>query len=1144
MTTETIEELHSTEDTSTETSGKTWEHHFTGIQTAKTRVSEHCNSSIVEVLNKVAAHYANFSKAISRPSDLQELSNRYSFQSQTVSACTVQLKRHCDTVSDTIKRLEKAHQRAQKVATNNYNKCLAYRKQYIQNANEAHALLQGIPELNTKRIASKLASVRNSKSKYKQYVSASNASLQQYRLLERMALQTCQQLAEDRMDVVALYLRHIVRLKQQRTDDYGDHPSESSSSPVRTPEKQPPSNNNNINSPFRKFSWSASAMESEHGEPLAAMEVESLGLDIAVGELRDRARAEADVQLELLQQTRTVNGTVQTVLVAAQTLGTALTALLASMSTSSGSLSFASVSDEMGLYEESPYIQHLWKQITTLMEREAASALGLAQTLQSLKVDQIDAILQYGDKSLTPASERDDASWKQLCEAARSNTKAVSKHRESQTQTARVRDRVASMDGNSGNSSSPSAATSQMSQSLANMFSILPNGGEHAMKVLDPTTRASVAQISLGDAQKNEAKTRQVLQAAAELTNLSLEAYKSSAETLLKVSEEKILVAPIEGALVAALEQFQTSSFESASEESSSESQTLARTTVQMWADTVARTEETRPDDELELLGVVEAESESVQKALSAPGDGGEDAPSVVSMDASFEVDSGGGKDAFSTPTKSHDSDDNSQISSWLRSDSFFGKMTINKKPARPFDQPDGSTDPETSIFVKYFWPEDADESKIPNVKSSYACSFRDGGQKLPFQYGRLFLTEARLIFVGWTRKQLCLKWKEVLSVESVDNPSKLKGKTLVVSCKKSSATEQSCMVLSSFFEVEEALDEINALKSQRKESRGLSDTEVSVQSPLNFGDNAEVPPDATLSKMNVIITQKIHNLTILKFYEIVWSNERPFYGPWLERECMDVQVGDWEKKAVTGRWCKEEYSQKRTVKFKVKRKTHLYIGPPIASVTQVSSRSFSSFMPWFRSGLPHTSFPSYCLQTHYCRMEGDDKCVLAMTAECEGIPYGDTFVVHVRWVARRKGPDILVEVGLDVEFLKNTMLKGSIRSGALEETTSIHKDLFAAIQKACAEETGEELEVAEDLEPIVAVKKVDWFGLLMTNYKLVACCLFFILIWGNFLFAGTREEVAARDLVTLHSRMDGLESEVKAIRETLDKILAHLDGS
>ncbi len=88
-------------------------------------------------------------------------------------------------------------------------------------------------------------------------------------------------------------------------------------------------------------------------------------------------------------------------------------------------------------------------------------------------------------------------------------------------------------------------------------------------------------------------------------------------------------------------------------------------------------------------------------------------------------------------------------------------------------------------------------------------------------------------------------------------------------------------------------------------------------------------------------------------------------------------------------------------IKFKFRRTTHLYIGPPIAGVTQ----------------------------TQYLMKEGDDRCVVMMTVEMDGIPYSDSFAVEVRWSARRVNQnDIAVDAGVFVRFTKSSTGFSSLR--------------------------------------------------------------------------------------------------------------------
>lgn len=139
------------------------------------------------------------------------------------------------------------------------------------------------------------------------------------------------------------------------------------------------------------------------------------------------------------------------------------------------------------------------------------------------------------------------------------------------------------------------------------------------------------------------------------------------------------------------------------------------------------------------------------------------------------------------------------------------------------------------------------------------------------------------------------------------------------------------------------------------------------------------------------------------------------------EGKCIAKQVC-FEKRSSEPHGTFYDSRLNQIVKFKFKRTTHLYIGPPVAGVTQ----------------------------TQYCLKEGNDKCVLMMTVEMDGIPYSDSFAVEVRWVARRIGNrDIVIDAGVFVRFMKSNMFANKIKNGALSETKPIHLDLFDVIKEA-----------------------------------------------------------------------------------------------
>jgi VAD1 Analog of StAR-related lipid transfer domain len=206
-------------------------------------------------------------------------------------------------------------------------------------------------------------------------------------------------------------------------------------------------------------------------------------------------------------------------------------------------------------------------------------------------------------------------------------------------------------------------------------------------------------------------------------------------------------------------------------------------------------------------------------------------------------------------------------------------------------------------------------------------------------------------------------------------------------------------------------------------------------------------------------------------------------------------------------------------------------------------------------------------LQTHLCRLEGQDRCILQIRVEIDGIPYGDTFAVEIRWVATREGEnDMLVDVGVEVDFKKSTFLKSKIRAGTIEETTSVHKDLFTAIQTACAAVSGVEplpqsnAEISGKSEAEIPATRTHfldyrgWKASVAHHRKFVTGCgvLLLLVVFYRFLTRGSdttssldetcdASTISASEIHTMSVKIDNLETELAHIREVLSEILTHV---
>lgn len=159
------------------------------------------------------------------------------------------------------------------------------------------------------------------------------------------------------------------------------------------------------------------------------------------------------------------------------------------------------------------------------------------------------------------------------------------------------------------------------------------------------------------------------------------------------------------------------------------------------------------------------------------------------------------------------------------------------------------------------------------------------------------------------------------------------------------------------------------------------------------------VPPDEAIKKMDIFVNETLRNVTVQEYYDKVWSEtnkEQQFYGPWLAKNNKTkIVVSDWEmgdsSRGYVGPLDGETYGQKRVITFLTQRSG---IGPSTAEVTQ----------------------------THLCRMEGSDRCVVSITINMK-VPFGDSFSVSVRWVASRSGAtDLSIQCGMQVVFNKSCM--------------------------------------------------------------------------------------------------------------------------
>lgn len=334
---------------------------------------------------------------------------------------------------------------------------------------------------------------------------------------------------------------------------------------------------------------------------------------------------------------------------------------------------------------------------------------------------------------------------------------------------------------------------------------------------------------------------------------------------------------------------------------------------------------------------------------------------------------------------------------------------------------------PGIKAFVSHFSSNKQANEKLPEVLEIFQCGYRPK-EKLslltPFFPGRLYTTSKKLYFLG-PEKNFDLEWDAVLSIQKERGFMGSNNENdLLVSCRRNDAIIS--FVLCRFKSRDSVLEHLKCMKEKSEKTGASNNDKISSKTSavLDTPQLPPVPPDLVLNKTEIVVSKTIKNASIPIIFEKTW-NDRDFYDSFLRNEeCFEITMEDWTREGeMRNEWCKEKYDQYRFVTFKFNRTTHLYIGPPIAFVKQ----------------------------KQYCRVEGVDKCVVAISAEFEGIPYSDSFLVEMRWVASRKGNnDIHIQVGLFVVFKKITMLKNQIKSGTIAETKNVHTRLFNAVKIAC----------------------------------------------------------------------------------------------
>jgi hypothetical protein len=829
--------------------------------------------------------------------------------------------------------------------------------------------------------------------------------------------------------------------------------------------------------------------------------------------------------------------------------------------------------------------------VSTIMETfegEATLILDLAKSMQKLKREKLDTFLQTAGQDLKQENDTDDNNWKQLCDAARLESRVAARYRQTRLQHEKARERIHSMDtsfsedGSEGRAGAKSQDGADAANPQNRMSMALFAGGE-AMKKLQGNAKLAIAKNNLSEADYKVGKEQQALDEATAAKNRAITAYKRVTETRVEKFESSdkqrmedfkeifdTLMKGIDALGKARHEGLEKpwaggkTTYSSLMNDVEEWVQTAIKEVQDSQANTSndeagapkEKSSSAAPEDGFQLR-VVLVQSESIDKLLELER-AEEPIPEFLrELDEAasrhiggeeHKMDDGAGDKRSQTLNDENKPDTplrllrkslRKSITTLEGSDALRSTPSVVKQ-ADSYPEVDADNmgtekqvSPEMQAYIQQFWSDKTGGEKPAEVLNIFNCAYRPkekGAFLTPNLHGRIYTTVDDIYFLAWDGKNFIISWKNIISVRVEKGFMGANDNGVLVTYQ----SEGSEMIL--IFSRLEARDSVlQRLQKLHEDSKARK-----VPPTSEAGTLAPVPPDTVLKGMTVVLLKTIKNASIKRVYESVWSDgigtsAAPFYKPWLEEEkCFEITVNDWEfaDEGYTNPWCNERYTQRRLVTFRFNRTSHLYIGPPVAFVKQMQ----------------------------YCKVEGNDKCVLAISATFEGIPYADTFAVEMRWVGIRKGTkDVQVEVALHVDFKKSTMLKSQIKSGTISETKNVHLRLFEAARKVCStpgqtpeepeeeeEGTEEEEGVAEEQEFEAAplAKLQNMLGDLPVDKKIVlfaAAVVAFTLVGKSFsYFFGSRYApvMSSYDDEYLGRRIDEIQDEVRALQRSVDLVI------
>lgn len=849
-------------------------------------------------------------------------------------------------------------------------------------------------------------------------------------------------------------------------------------------------------------------------ETTGVSDAETLGLDEDVGRLRDAVQKSRSSRLAKLKKVKALAVLFADVASAAVKLGNGLQ-LMAKHEDSFVSSKGAPIEHLRTILSscEGPRTLQLWNDLVNTIDREGEAFLQFSRDLGSIKESKLDAFLSTNESSIKDMAEQDDARWKHLCDAARTESRAESKYRQSTVQTAKARERMGSVDANNLEADGTKAtktpqkpqnrARDNMNKAFGNFLSILPDGGEQAMQILSPDARRLVVEKQVAEADEKELKVKQGYDNAIAYKNKVMDSYRLNAQQLVEKyqQEESAGVVDVKAAmesLVAGLNKLRISRYDTLTPLSRLGDQPRANALVDLkeWAEKTSKELKAKKPADIQndapattgfMLALVLAESENAKRVLQLAKIGKSDSFESDCSDRSREKDDADGTGLTVRVSTGQDSSRSLDLNTAKNEegetendkDKEKGEATGGQQTAqwlkKSFASPIGKSG--GFKFRKLQSPDNGEEAADDATETSTISA------TIPPQNSEE-LSESELFSLFWpdydgttpgvTHSFACAFLPKDCTVKSVAGVEHgrlfltYRGAVFIA------WRGRKAIILFSLMQEAEKKDNLFGLEEDTllisAQSKG---TPTSILlSCFNHRDQAL---DVLQKRLDAAKKARAEDEKALKVEEsksaksadkgVVISTPVP---PDPRLSSMEMVLSKKIRGIPISRFHDIVWQDKTSEDtFYV---AWLNSGGSCSDIKcgewETSDTGFKG--PWCGETYSHKRQLTFQLkrnsmigppvagvtQTQYCRAEGNDRSVMMMTVSFDGIPYSDSFTVEVRWVASRSGAkDIAIQVGVFVEFHKSTLLKSQIRNGTLSETKPVHESLFAYVKEALSKE-------------------------------------------------------------------------------------------